>query len=349
MSQAKLAELFAAIETGKPLPLDPIGSWDKSMHVFDERTKWALRAAVTARRPLLITGEPGSGKSQLARAAAQVAGRAFLFKVVDARTESRDLQYQFDSVARLGEAQALAFKPNRGVTVQAGVANNEMCEQTDTLDPMDPRCFLAPEVLWWAFDWNSAKNQAKHCRVRVHEPGSPEGWTPEEGCVLLIDEIDKAEQDLPNGLLETLGNGAFPVPYLEDYIGLKKAEEPAPHQPPPLVFITSNGERELPAAFVRRCMVLHLDLYKEKEELTQWLAARGEVHQPKLTISIRKKVAEMLYDDRLEAQRKGLFGPGQAEYLDILKCLAELSDEVDEQEQFLDQIREFAFAKARRV
>jgi len=346
MPKNPLAERFAKIKAEEPIPLDRIGSWPDSVHVFDERTLWAVRAAITAQRPLLITGEPGSGKSQLARAAAQVAGRALLTKVVDARTESRDLQYHFDAVARLGEAQALAFQKHQLCEPDDAAKNDHADTKTD---PMNPLCFLKPEVLWWAFEWHSAEKQAASCRIKAKAPETPKDWKPAHGCVLLIDEIDKAEQDLPNGLLETLGNGAFSVPYLDKPIGLEKDPAAENYQPPPLVFITSNGERELPAAFVRRCMVLHLDLKKDETELVNWLVDRGKVHQPQMDPTLLKDIATMMWTDRQDAQRKGLAAPGQAEYLDILKCLAALSEDPVDQGKALEHIREFAFAKARRV
>ena len=100
----------------------------------------------------------------------------------------------------------------------------------------------------------------------------PEGWTNKNGCVVLIDEIDKADVDLPNGLLETLGNGAFKIPYINENIGLS-------HEfPSPLVIITTNEERELPAAFLRRCLVLNLYLPQEENKLIEFLIQRGHIH-----------------------------------------------------------------------
>ncbi|WP_300327634.1 hypothetical protein [Accumulibacter sp.] len=83
--------------------------------------------------------------------------------------------------------------------------------------------------------------------------------------MLLIDEIDKAEADLPNGLLEALGNGRFSVPPLA-----RAVARPA-GAPVPLVIVTSNEERELPAAFLRRCLVLTLRLPKAHGELIAYL------------------------------------------------------------------------------
>lgn len=100
MSKLKLLK-----DPGKPIELPRTGSLPGEWHVFEPRTVNAINAALAARRPLLVRGDPGVGKSQLARAAAQQLGRAFISFVVDSRTESRDLLYHFDAVQRLADAQ----------------------------------------------------------------------------------------------------------------------------------------------------------------------------------------------------------------------------------------------------
>ena len=304
------------------LPRD--GSWPEAVHEFDEKSIWAIRAALTAERPLLVRGEPGSGKSQLARAAARVLGRAFISEVVHARTECRDVQWFFDAVARLGEAQTLSISG----------------EKVDVNERLDPRRFLSPGALWWAFDWQSAEEQYRVNNMGMGRPAKPADWQPDRGCVLLIDEIDKADADLPNGLLETLGNGAFTVPYLEKPIGLREGVAP------PLVVITTNEERELPGAFLRRCLVLHLGLPVEKDELIDWLSARGEIHFGKACSEIvRKQAAELLWNDRQDALRQGLQPPGQAEYLDLLRAVGRLHKKEAEQLKALHNIAGFALSK----
>ena len=88
--------------------LKATGTWRESVHVFDDRSAQAIRAALASGRPLLVRGEPGTGKSQLARAAAKVLNRRFMSQVVDAHTEIQDLWYRFDAVSRLGNAQVLS-------------------------------------------------------------------------------------------------------------------------------------------------------------------------------------------------------------------------------------------------
>ncbi|VEN73411.1 AAA domain (Dynein-related subfamily) [Candidatus Desulfarcum epimagneticum] len=311
------------IKPNEKINLPPVGSWPQTVHVFDEKSAWAIRAALAAQRPLLVRGEPGTGKSQLARAAAHVLGRAFVCEVVHAGSECRELQWHFDAVGRLGEAQAI------GVSGKA--------EYKEKM--LDPLRFLSPGALWWAFDWESAEEQFEKSSGGFRKPEKPRGWKPQDGCALLIDEIDKADADLPNGLLETLGNGAFAVPYMDESVGL------AENAPPPLVVITTNEERELPSAFLRRCMVLRLKLPEKKDELIPWLMEKGKLHFPDCPEKILKEAASQLWNDRKEALDQALPAPGQAEYLDILRALDEIGGDEKEQLKVLNEISEFALQK----
>ena len=191
-----MTEHLYPVET--PIDLPKLGSWPEAVHVFDEASVFALEAAEAAGRPLLVRGDPGVGKSQLARAAAVARQRLFLSVVVHAQTTSQDLQWQFDAVSRLGEAQLLA-----------------QTQPSEAAERLHPRRFLSPGPLWWAFDWASAEQQWRTCAAPPEPmPLRPAQWRPGQGSVLLIDEIDKADSDLPNGLLETLGNGDFTAPYV---------------------------------------------------------------------------------------------------------------------------------------
>ncbi len=314
------------IQAGQRIRLPATGSWPESVHLFGERDAWAIKAAVAAGRPLLVRGKPGVGKSQLARAAAEASGRLFLSEVVHSRSEPEDLKWHFDAVARLGEAQALGALGGR-----------------DAGRVLHPRRFLSPGPLWWAFDHKSASDQNNGCYHRIKPPWR-EGWTPADGVVLLIDEIDKAEADLPNGLLEVLGNGGFSVPYRDDPI-CHHAETP------PLVIVTTNEERELPGAFVRRCLVLRLELPKEKDAFVALLKERGGQHHPNISDTLRCVVAARLWEDRGDAREAGLTPPGQAEYLDILRALEAMTEDasgsarVAAQLDLFEHIADFALQK----
>lgn len=286
------------VATKVDLPKDN-GS-QKSVHLFDEPSRWAIQAALAANRPLLVRGEPGVGKSQLAQAAAVGLKRPFLSTVVDIRTESQDLLWTFDAVQRLAQAQ---------ISAAMKVKNpGEWLAESK---------FIHPGKLWWAFDWEGAKTQAELVGDGV--PDSPEGWKPADGCVLLIDEIDKAESDVPNGLLEALGARSFPV--------RGRCEPVTMTGQPPLVVITTNEDRVLPNAFIRRCLVLHLELPAEDAALRDFLVARGEAHERELDRAFLTEAADRLIAERNAAKAKHVRPlPGQAEYLDLIRAVASICD-----------------------
>ena len=89
--------------------LPALGPFEAHTHVFDEDSTWAIRAALAAERPLLVCGEPGTGKSQLARAAAAVLNRPLVSHVVTSRTEPQDLLWCYDAVVCLAEAQVVSL------------------------------------------------------------------------------------------------------------------------------------------------------------------------------------------------------------------------------------------------
>lgn len=308
------------IPQDKAITLPAIGTWPETQHVFDQASINAIETAYYAGRPLLIRGETGSGKSQLARAIAHVWQRLFVSEVVNSRTESGDLHYHFDAVARLADAQAASAFVK--------------CE-ADAKEFLNPLKYLSPAALWWVFDWEGAervyavkgyKRNKVSKPVFIDEQGNEHEWQPKDGAVILIDEIDKAETDLPNDMLETLGNGAFPVPW-QDQDKVVKMQE----QNPPIVIITTNDERELPAAFIRRCVVLNLNPPKDADKLQAWLCKRGAVHfKEKCSESTRKSAAELLLESRENAEKKGVPPVGQAEYLDLLRVLCKhTNDEKD--------------------
>ena len=187
-----------------------------SVYVYDTdagRIELAVNLALATGRPLLVRGVPGTGKSSLA---ASVAGKLrwrYYEHVVSSRTQARDLLWTFDTVQRLSDAQAHDVK--------------------------EDAAYLTPGVLWWAFD--SAKAAA---HSRKPDPSAGDS----ERAVVLIDEIDKADPDIPNDLLVPLGALHFDA----GDVTVEASE-------PPLVIITTNEERDLPRAFLRRCVLLKLD------------------------------------------------------------------------------------------
>lgn len=300
------------------------------IHVIERDQVDAINAAIAIGRPLLVRGEPGIGKSQLAKAAAFELGRIFIPFVADAHTESRDLLWSVDSVARLAEAQ-----------VQHG-------ENPDR-EALALKNFIAPGPLWWALNWKSAeavvyKNEnaegGKEYRHQLPEYDKKQ-CNPKNGCVVMIDEIDKADGSVPNGLLEALGSSRFHPQ------GLDKAVESDGVKP--LVIITTNNERNLPDAFIRRCLAIDLRFPKEPEEQKAFLLARGKVNFSDLDLNdIRLPAAEMLIEDRAYAKGKKLKPlPGQAEYFDLLRGIKELKREGQDIKKLMQQLRRFTYQKHR--
>jgi MoxR-like ATPase len=307
-------------DPGAPFPLPVIGALPPDVHVFERPSIDAINTALAARRPLLVRGEPGVGKSQLAQAAAYQLGRAFISFVVDSRTESRDLLWHFDAVQRLADAQICGqmFKSFEE-------ARRELAEEK----------YIRPGPLWWAFDWNGAEQHAANTHVAHHKP---ETWQAQDGCVLLIDEIDKGESDVPNGLLEALGSHEITVP-CGDPVVITNA--------PPLVIITTNAERILPDAFLRRCLVLSLALPTDRGELISELMERGRAHFNDADQSVLEHAANLLADDRAESQAAHVTPlPGQAEYLDLVRAVTEIKpNQPDEQREVLMHIKDFVLKK----
>jgi MoxR-like ATPase len=299
-------------------------------HKFDDLSLHAINAALAAERPLLVRGEPGTGKSQLARAAAQLLGRAFVWRVVDAQTQVSDFFYTFDAVERLAQAQ-----------VAGALRNNADSGSRSIEATLDERNFVRPGPLWWAFDAAGARVQQQRYTARCAASGETTqgavGAVEDTGHVVLIDEIDKTDSSVPNGLLEALGQGTFAVP--RGNVSLHDAG------PAPLVVITTNEERELPSAFVRRCMVLHILVPTVREELVDWLTKRGQAHFVGLSPSLLMEAANLLVNDRVAAQEQGLTPPGQAEYLDLLRAVTRLRTTEAEQAALLKTIAGFALKK----
>lgn len=309
------------------------------VHVFDEDTILAVNTAWAAERPLLVRGEPGVGKSQLAEAVAKHTNRKFIPFVVDSKTESRDLLWRFDAVKRLADAQLLAAV-GRGSNDEGGTAPERMRSIRESVqDELTESQYVQPGPLWWAFNWDSAKTQDEVSKGRSPYPAAP--GNAANGCVVLIDEIDKAETDVPNGLLAALGEARF-QPF-----GLDKPIRVVGKRP--LVVVTTNEERSLPDAFVRRCIVHFIDIEDGTEEdLTRYLVARGQRHFPHVSKEVLEEAAKQLYGDRAKAKQQQLKPyPGQAEFLDLVRAVIGQEKKLDKQTELLKRISKFALKKNR--
>jgi MoxR-like ATPase len=262
----------------------------------------AVEVALTTGRPLLLRGEPGTGKSSLAPYVARCLGWRYYEYVVTSATMASDLLWRFDAVKRLADAQANHVKPESE--------------------------YVEPGVLWWALDRESAVSQA--ALAGTVEPDRETNQVRDgHRAVVLIDEIDKAHPDVPNGLLVALGSNQITAPYLPAPITIDANRKgAAPLRIPkgvavsPIqIVITTNEERELPAAFVRRCVTYALE-HPGPEELVE--IARAQFDQPKEPFKAADAKLALAIAKRLEKLRDeappGSHRPSTAEFLDAFRA-----------------------------
>ena len=225
-------------------------------YVATDDLKIAVNAALTLERPLLVKGEPGTGKTVLAREVAAALGRPLIEWHVKSTTKARHGLYEYDAVARLRDGQLGDDRVN------------------------DISNYIVRGQLWDAFA----------------APQPP---------VLLIDEIDKADIEFPNDLLLELDRMEF---YVHETQQTVKATNR------PLVIITSNNEKELPDAFLRRCF-FHYIAFPDRDTM----AAIVDVHYPDIKKMLLREAMEVFYDIREAPGLKKK--PSTSELLDWLKLL----------------------------
>jgi MoxR-like ATPase len=267
----------------------------------------------------------------LAKAVAQELGWKYLVEVVHPRMEPQDLIYRFDAVKRLAYAHT---------------------KTTD--DQLDSLAFYEPGVLWQALDWQSAQKAGKR---QDNQEADTEKDVP-CGTVVCIDEIDKADADVPNSLLEVFGERQISLPSpLPTLSWPQETQGNTPSHLPPLIILTTNEDRMLPAPFLRRCVVLTL---KTESDNPIWLVEkRGQAHytteksdqeaRPYLSKDLMKKAADLLVLDRAGFKAAQLPLPGVAEYLDLLRALHQLQSELNwDDTQIsgrLDQLSRYVYRK----
>ena len=194
----------------------------QARYVYDDALLLAINVAIATERPLLLAGEPGCGKTTVAQNIALAKDWASYRYTVSSRTQATELLWDLDTLSRLNDA----YNPKRELWT-------------------DER-YVQPGLLWWALAPESAARRGLP-DAGENPPASPRGHRATGGAVLLIDEIDKAEPDVPNDLLEVLDTRSF---------GVRDLQVSAERKPEELlVIITTNLERELPGAFMRRCVV----------------------------------------------------------------------------------------------
>ncbi|KGD65812.1 ATPase [Alcanivorax nanhaiticus] len=232
-------------------------------YVATDDLKMAVNAAIALKRPLLIKGEPGTGKTLLAEQVAESLGLPLLSWNVKSTTKAQQGLYEYDAVSRLRDSQL-------GAEGVEDVAN-----------------YLKKGKLWEAF-------------------------THEGQVVLLIDEIDKADIEFPNDLLQELDRMEFFVYETGELIKAKQR---------PIVIITSNNEKELPDAFLRRCFFHYIN-FPDAETMQ----AIVDVHYPEIKKNLVTEALQIFFDLRKVPGLKKK--PSTSELIDWLKLL--MADDIPE-------------------
>ncbi|MBT2131969.1 AAA family ATPase [Aliiroseovarius lamellibrachiae] len=227
-----------------------------SDYVATEDLKVAVNAAVTLQRPLLVKGEPGTGKTELARQVATALGARMIEWNIKSTTKAQQGLYEYDAVSRLRDSQL-------GDERVHDISN-----------------YIKKGKLWEAFE-------------------------ADERVVLLIDEIDKADIEFPNDLLQELDKMEFHVYETNETIRAR-------HRP--IIIITSNNEKELPDAFLRRCF-FHYIRFPDMETMSKIV----EVHHPGIKSQLLTTALTQFYEIRDQSGLKKK--PSTSEVLDWLKLL----------------------------
>lgn len=290
---------------------------DGAVYVTDDDLVLAVDVALAARRPLLLRGAPGSGKSSLAAFLARNLGWRYYEHVVTARTRPRDLLWSFDAVRKLADAS----------TQQSSAA---------TLLDTD---YVEPGILWWALDADSAGRRG----VAAGEPApAVPAVEPDAGmnagrdrrrAVVLIDEIDKADPDLPNGLLVPLGSAEFRVEETAVLVRRRLDDTPTARGPGSmLVVITTNEERDLPPAFLRRCVTYELPVASGPRLLEIGRRHLAAADQPVTAddAALLDKLVGKFQGLQTEARQQAQRVPSTAEFLDALFACRALGVSVDD-------------------
>ncbi len=305
---------------------------DASRYIADDGLADALNVALVLGQPLLLTGEPGTGKTQFAYSATYWLGFNKLIRFnVKSTTQERDFFYYIDEVRRFRDAQLLNLsgKQNDSQSSEAmrtsssasGPQDGRQSDEPET-DPLDIRNYMTLGPLGEAI-------------LRANESGAfpqlvpPDNHRAKERSIVLIDEIDKAPRDVPNDLLNEFENMEFEVQELATTIRADQAMRP-------VLIITSNSERNLPDAFLRRCIYYNIPFPGDEVDVAE--GSKASAQEEALLRIVSARLPEISQDStwltealqvlrRLRERGRGVQKrPGTAELLSWLLVLHARND-----------------------
>ncbi|AWN25955.1 MoxR family ATPase [Streptomyces sp. NEAU-S7GS2] len=282
---------------------------DGLVYVMPQEVELAVEVALATGRPLLLRGEPGSGKSSLAAYLARERGWRYYEHVVTSRTKADDLLWTYDHVRRLSDAQV-----------------------RDKGTALVDHDYVTPGPLWWAFDPVSAAGGTAGA-PRRQDPWARinKGRDPRHS-VVLVDEVDKADPDMPNSLLVPLGSHQFTVSDTGERVCRERSSGTGGFGQH-LVIITTNEERELPQAFLRRCVIVSLP-EPGPDVLVDIAQAHFECYHgsfTRLEKRLARELADALQQARTEARKLAMRAPSTAEFLDALRACKALNIGIEDE------------------
>ncbi|MEM7394049.1 MAG: MoxR family ATPase, partial [Verrucomicrobiota bacterium] len=247
---------------------------DGHVYVYTSKTVLAIQVAMATGRPLLLHGPAGCGKSSLAAFAARTMNWNYIEQVITSRTRAQDIQWTFDALSQLKDARINKLKKIES--------------------------YVQPQALWWAINpetaarrgWPVGQKKPSGFQAAKH-PG--ELRSPKHPSVVLLDEIDKADPDVPNDMLVALGSLQFRVTESERDV---KARQDLPL---PLIIITTNNERSLPRAFLRRCVVHKIE--PPQEDLLEDIAKAHFGDDSEDQVKLYQDVIKILRAYRAEEEK----------------------------------------------
>jgi MoxR-like ATPase len=282
-------------------------------YIADEGLEDAVNLAIALGRPLLLQGDPGTGKTRLAHAVAYALGLPLEEAYIKSTSRAQDLLYSYDAVQRLYDVQIPQIPPPPGTQTArvsaAGTGPHLTGHPAPSANDSGDALGELPSggMGQAASDWTTSNSSDTERYVRLGPLGRAIRRAAEHEwrSVVLIDEVDKADIDFPNDLLHELDELAFDIPEVP---GLGYAVPEDKPELRPVVIVTNNEEKTLPSAFLRRCVFHYIEFPEDPGEIAAILALHGIDNEV-----LCEEAVDVLLDMRkLDLSKK----PGLSELLD---------------------------------